>query len=222
MSWTATATKSGDGGFEKAPPGNHPAVLVGMIDMGDQWEEPFSTKPDPKTGKVQKARWVRKHYWVYELVTKKKTSQNANHLIAIDLTFSMAETAKMRKFVEARTGKTIPEGTEYDVTQELGRPVLLSVKMKGDYPRIEGVGAVPDGFTVPDPMTKPTAWKLDPAALDTIPSWVPYFYGQPLKEIVRKSRQVAGDRKAEVGNDPAGSQVGGEQYASTAEEDIPF
>ena len=103
--------------------------------------------------------------------------------------------------------------------------MLLNVQLKNDFPRIEGVAAVPDGFTVPDPLTKPTAWKLDPGALDSIPAWAPYFYGQPIKEIVRKSRQVAGERKVKQAGAPAGapvgSQVGGEQYATT-EQDIPF
>lgn len=195
--WSATASKGGEGGFEKAPPGNHPAVLVGIIDLGEQWEEPFSTKPDPKTGKVQKARWAKKLYWVYELVTKPKSGGGGNHLIAIDLTLSMTESAKMRKFIEARTGKTVPDGTDYKVVQELGRPVLLSVKEKNGYPRIDSVAGVPDGMTVPEPKTQPLAWKLDPAKIEEIPGWVPYLYGQPIKEVVRRSRQVAGERKAE-------------------------
>ena len=43
MSWTATANKSDGkgGGFEKAPPGTHPAVLVGIIDLGHQWQDPY-------------------------------------------------------------------------------------------------------------------------------------------------------------------------------------
>jgi hypothetical protein len=197
MSFTATASKSSEGGFEKAPPGNHPAVLVGIIDLGDQWDEPFSTKPDPKTGKVQKAKWVHRLYWVYELVTKKKQGMPGNHLIAIDLTFSMNEMAKMRKWVEARTAKTIPDGTSYDVMEELGKPVLLSVKMKGDYPKIEGVGAVPDGYPIPEPLTKPTAWKMDPAKLDEVPAWVPYLYGRKITDVIRDSRQIKGERKAQ-------------------------
>lgn len=221
MSWTATANKSEGGGYEKAPAGNHPAVLVGLIDLGEQWKEPFSAAPDPKTGKVPKAKWQRQVYYVYELVTKKRTNMDANHLIAIDLTFSMHEKSKMRLWAEARTGRAIPDGAVYDITQELGQPVLLNVKMKGDWPKIEGVSGVPDGFPVPDPKTKPVAWKLDPAKLDEIPAWVPYLYGEKIADVVRRSKQIAGDRKTET-REPVGSQVGGEQYATAAEQDIPF
>lgn len=219
MSFTATANKNSEGGFEKAPPGNHPAVLVGIIDLGDQWDEPFSTKPDPKTGKVQKARWIHRLYWVYELVTKKRAGMAGNHLIAIDLTFSMNEMAKMRKFVEARTAKTIPDGTDYDVMEELGKPVLLSVKMKGDYPRIEGVAAIPDGFQVPEPLTKPVAWKLDPAKVGEVPDWVPYLYGRKITDVIRDSRQIKGERKPQQPQQPQPNTTSGDDAEP---EDTPF
>lgn len=201
MSFTATANKSdgASGGFEKAPAGNHPAVLVGIIDLGDQWVEPFSDKPDER-GKVEVAKWKRQVYYVYELVTKKRTQGPGNHLIAIDLNFSMNEKAKMRKWVESRTGQAVKDGTDYDVTQELGQPVLLNVKMKGDYPKIEGVSGVPEGLTVPAPLTKPVAWVLDVNKINDIPPWVPYLYGRKIADVVRESRQVKGERKTQPAN----------------------
>lgn len=217
MSFTATASK-GEGGFEKAPPGNHPAVLVGIIDLGEQWEEPFNSKPDPTSGKVQKAKWVRKVYYVYELVTKKRAGMAGNHLIAIDLTFSMNEKAKLRKWVEARLGKTLPDGAEYDVTQELGQPVLLNVKEKNGYPRIDGVSGVPEGLSVPAPHFKPAAWVLDPAKLSEVPGWVPYLYGRKITDVIRDSRQIKGERKAQP--EPVGAGVGADDDGEDKE--IPF
>lgn len=204
--FTATASK-GEGGFEKAPPGNHPAVLVGIIDLGEQWEEPFSAKPD-ENGKVQKAKWVRKLYYVYELVTKSRAGAWGNHLIAIDLTFSMHERAKMRKWVEARTGKTIPDNTDYDVMQELGQPVLLNVKEKNGYPRIEGVSGVPDGLVVPAPRVTPVAWQVDPAKLGEVPSWVPYLYGRKITDVIRDCRRIKGERPAQPQREAAGAGAG--------------
>lgn len=214
--WTVTANKSEGGGFEKAPAGTHPAVLVGIFDLGEQWQEPFSTKPDPTTGKVQKAKWQRQLYYVYELVTKKRASMAGNIVIAIDLNFSMNEKAKMRQWVEARTGKKIPDGTDYDVMEELGKPVLLTVEMKGDYPRIKGVTGIPEGYTVPAPHIKPVAWQLDPAKLGEIPSWVPYLYGRKIADVVRESRQIKGERREQPQQQPAG--VGDD----VNDQDIPF
>ena len=199
MSFTATANKSdgNSGGFEKAPAGTHPAVLVAIIDLGEQWIEPFGSSKPGDGQKAEVAKWKRQLYYVYELVTKKRTSGPGNHLIAIDLNFSMNEKAKMRKWVEARTGKKIPDGTEYDVTQELGQPVLLTVEMKGDYPRIGGVTGVPEGYNVPAPHVKPVAWVLDVNKIGDIPPWVPYLYGRKIADVVRESRQVKGERKVQ-------------------------
>jgi len=199
MSFTATANKSegGGGGFEKAPAGTHPAVLVAIIDLGEQWVEPFGNAKPGDGQKQEVAKWKRQLYYVYELVTKKRTQGPGNHLIAIDLNFSMNEKAKMRKWVEARTGVKIKDGAEYDVTQELGQPVLLTVEMKGEYPRIGGVTGIPEGYTVPPPSVKPVAWVLDPAKLADIPPWVPYLYGRKIADVVRDSRQIKGERKTQ-------------------------
>lgn len=208
MSWTATANKSDGkgGGFEKAPPGTHPAVLVGIIDLGHQWQDPY--------GGEGEGRWEHRLYYVYELVTKKKTAQAANHLIAIDLKLSMHEKAKMRLWVEARTGKKIPDGTQYDVSQELGQPCLLQVVEKNGYPKIGGVMGIPDGLPVPAPLTKPTAWRYDADNLDAIPDWVPFLYGQPIREVVRNSREIKGERKRQ----PEPAVVG----ADGGDQTIPF
>lgn len=214
MSW-AIPTKKDDGGkFEKAPPGNHPAVLVAIIDLGNQWQEPYS---HPKPGeKPQVAKYQHKMYFVYELVTKKMTGKvNENHVIAVDLTFSMYETAKMRKWVESRLGKKLPDGVAYDITQELGQPVLLNVQLKGDYPRIEGVSAVPEGLPVPPPLHKPVAWKMgDPA--DALPPWLPYLYGRPIADVIRDSRELkgAGPAQPQQPQQPQAQQPAAPQQAS--------
>lgn len=198
MSWTATANKSDGkgGGFEKAPPGNHPAVLVGMIDLGHQWQDPYGGEGEGK--------WEHRLYYVFELVTKKKTAQDANHLIAIDLKLSMHEKAKMRQWVESRTGQKIKDGESYDVAKELGQPCLLQVVEKNGYPKIAGLMGVPEGLPVPTPKTTPTAWKFDAEKVADIPDWVPYLYGQSIQEVVRNSREVKGDRKRQP--EPAGGE----------------
>lgn len=182
MAWAMKASKSnGEGGFEKAPPGNHPARLVAMIDLGTHWQDGYQGA----AGKHQ-----HRLYFVYELVTKKMSGKvDTNHVIAIDLTLSMNEKAKMRKWVESRLGRKLADNEVYDIADELGQPVLLNVQMKGEYPKIEGVGAVPDGFQVPDPQNKPVAWQLgdDPAAL---PSWLPYLYGRAIPDVIADSEEM--------------------------------
>jgi hypothetical protein len=194
-----TAKKSSGGGdYEKPPPGNHPAVLVAVIDMGHQWQEPF--KGDPKS----KGAWQHRAFFVWELVTKKQSGSTRNHVIGLDLTLSLNEKAKLRKWVEARMGRPIAEGENYDAAKELGLPCLLNVVEKNGYPKIEGVSAVPEGFTVPAPQNKPLAWNIT-TAMDAkridLPTWLPYHYGQPIGDVIKKAQELDG-MAVEVVNSP--------------------
>src|SRR5687768_1016144 len=123
MSWSMTANKGG-GGSVKAPAGNHRAVLVGIFDMGRQWQDGFQGA---------EGKWQHRAYFVWELVDEPIAGTAKNHVIGIDLTLSLNEKAKLRKWIEARTGKAIPDGTPFDPTTELGQPCMLNVVMKGDY-----------------------------------------------------------------------------------------
>lgn len=205
MSWAIPA-KQGEGKFEKAPAGNHPAVLVAMIDLGNQWQEPYGT---PRPGeKAQAAKYQHRLYFVYELVTKKLTGKhNENHLIAIDLTLSMHEKSTMRKWVEARLGRRIRDNETYDVSAELGQPVLLNVVEKNGYPKIAGVSGIPDGLPVPPAQRPATSWKLnDPFAL--LPSWLPWLYGRDIPTVIRDSEEYKAGAVREEGAAVAGNPVG--------------
>jgi hypothetical protein len=202
--WTATAKKGGEGAFEKAPPGNHPAVLVAIIDMGTQWQEGYQGAP---------GKWQRRAYFVWELVLEKRAEGGGNHVIALDLNVSLNDKAKLRKWIEARTGKAIPDGVEYDVSQELGQPCLLGVVMKGDFPKVDSVSGVPKGMAVAEPGHKPVLISLDEfRAGAKIPDWVPYLYGEPLADVIKRCKEIGGlqgkgegestGRRAAVGGDP--------------------
>jgi len=199
MSWVAKTT-SGQGAYEKPPTGNHPAVLVAIIDLGRQWQEPFD--------KAEPGKFQHRLYFVYELVTKKMTGKvNENHTVAVDLTFSMHEKATMRKYIESRLGKKIVTD-QYDVTQELGQAVLLSVvENKNGYPKIGGVSAVPDGLPVPPALNKVLAWKLGDS-FAAIPPWLPYLYGRAIPEVIRDSEEYkSGTVSERAGENQAGQSA---------------
>lgn len=187
MSWKAKAAKGGSGDFEKAPPGNHPAVLIGLIGMGIQ-ENEFGG---------EKTR-QRRAMFVWELVTEKNKA-GGSFIIGIDLTVSLNEKAKLRQWIEARTGKPMPEGHEYDLSKELGKPCMLNVTEKNGYPKVAGMAAVPKGFTVPAPTRQPFIWDVDQIDANghfELPSWVPYLYGEPLSEHIK--RRVIEDEEGEA------------------------
>lgn len=189
--WKKTANSKGAAGgeYEQPPAGNHCAVLVAMIDLGEQRQEPYEAG-----GKIT---WPHRIYWCWELCDEKKSGSTANHTIGMDLTFSLHEKAKMRGFVEARRGSKIPDSMELDISEELGKPCLLNVVMKGDYPKIEGLGALPKGMPTPIPTYPLTILTLDDLqAGATIPEWVPWLYGESLSDVWKRAKELTGKAPA--------------------------
>lgn len=212
MEWNVSA---GGGNFEKAPAGNHPAVLVALVDLGMQWMDAYKDRP---------GKYMRKSFWVWELVTKKQAGmKDRNLLITADLTVSLHENATMTAWLKARLGRTPPDN--YNIFLELGQPCLLSVVEEGGYPKVKGMSAIPDGFTIPAAQHKPFGFKLNPKdpSLETLPDWLPYRYGRPVADVIRESKEIAGDRSkaAPAGGGATGATSGHETYQN-ADADIPF
>lgn len=171
-SWKRKASTSG-GDFDKAPPGNHPAVLVAIIDLGVQENEYQGVK-----------KYEERAYFCWEL-TSERGSNGKNHLIGIDLNVSLNEKAKLRKWVESWRGKKLMEGEEFDIRKLLGQKCLLTVIEKGGYPKVDGVAAVPKGMTVPSPERTPIMWDIEEDESKTpIPEWLPWLYGSKLEDVV--------------------------------------
>jgi hypothetical protein len=188
MSWTMTANKSGGGGvaFEKPPPGNHPARLVAIVDMGTLWQEGYQGAE----GKYQ-----HRAFFVWELVNAKQSGSTRNHTIGIDLTFSLNEKAKLRAWIGAQRGKPVADGEPFSLDTWLGHACLLNVVEKNGYPKIDGVTGVPTGFVVPEPQNTPFAWKVDAAAKTgkiDLPTWLPYFYGKPIGDTIQQCQELEG------------------------------
>lgn len=180
---TMKASKGGGGeGFAKAPPGNHPAVCVAIIDLGTH-ESDFN-------GEVKD---YHKLFFLWELVHEKNPNSGRNFVIGAELTKSLNEKAKLRQWIEARIGRVIPDGTEYPIESELGQPCLLNVAMKGDYPFIKGLSPMPKGMNVPAPSYAPLLWTLDMysgAGSCNFPAHVPYLYGEPLSQVIARCQEL--------------------------------
>lgn len=190
MSWDLKATEGKAGATERPPAGNHLAVLVGIFDMGSQWQEAFAAD--------EPGYYQRRAFFVWELVGVKVSGTTKNHVIGMDLTLSMNDKAKLRKFVEARTGKKFPEGAAFNPTTELGQPCLLNVVLKDKYPRVEGVAGLPDALkAIPvTPTYEPTAVSLDEfqSGAKVIPDWCPWFYGNPLADHINACKEIGKDK----------------------------
>lgn len=183
MSWAIPESKGG-GKTEKPPVGNHLAVLVAVIDMGKQLDDFDKAKP----------YWAWRAYFVWELVGEPIAGTTKNHVIAIDVALSTGEKSKLRKWVQARTGKPFPSGS-FDPTTELGQACMLSVIEKGGYPKVDGLAAVPAVFAkqVPKPTYELTALSLDEFKAGKMPpEWTPWLYGSPIEDHIRACQEIGG------------------------------
>lgn len=225
--WTKKVEKGG-GNFEKPPAGNHPAVLVAMIDLGTQ-------KQDYK-GKITKPHRI---YFCWELTAEPSKERPGQNLVAgMDYTNSLTEKAKLRAHIEARVGRSMPDGVDYDIRKELGQRCLLSLKQNGDYVNVDGMGALPKGMVVPDPKITPFLFslftdegensKLRPRAdidrdVAALPDWLPFLYGSKLADVIYDCEEFKGPATG-GGVTQAGRQAAAEHAVAgaAAEEQVPW
>lgn len=211
MSFKQTAGKGG-GDFERAPAGNHPAVLVAIIDLGTQHNEYQG-----------KASWRREVLLVWELPTK-KTAAGKSHLMSAAVTLSLNEKATLRKWIDGMTGKKMADGTEFDITAVLGKTCLLNVlhNDKG-YPRVEAVAGYPDGLPAPTATLAPTAVSLEEfEAGKAIPEWVPWLYSRSLEKMVSPADHVRNCKEIAGEGPPRSAPATEPAEAGKAGDPIPF
>lgn len=216
--WKRTTSKAGsDEDFPRPPAGNHVAVCVGIIAMGTQHQE-FGG--DEKVSN--------RAFFVWELLNEKQPgTKGSNFLIGLDLNTSLNEKAKLRKFIEARTGKAIPNDADYDISTELGQPCLLNVVEKQTakgraYSRVEGLAAVPKGMPVGKPQTAPYLWSLDDydgSGKITLPEWVPWCIGRRLPEVIAECDELVG--KIDPAKNGQGGSTSQHKPATTPTTSLP-
>lgn len=197
--WKATVSNGmQDGeGFEKAPAGNHAAVCVAIVDLGHQRSEYNGEE------KIQ-----HRLYFAWELVDEPMSgTKGRNHVVGIDLTYSLTEKAKLRKWIESRTGQSMADGSDYEIADELGQACMLSVvaNAKG-YPKVDGVGRLPKGMDAAAIKAKanhtPIAYHLsDFDDGKDLPNWLPWLYGKSLSDHI-KARVSEDDRPKPAGRAP--------------------
>lgn len=186
-----TANKGGSGPAEQPPSGTHPAVLVGLIDLGTQHEE-FGGE----------AKWQRQALLVWELPTKKRKDGKPFLMDAV-VTLSLNEKAKLRKWAEAMLDTKIADGAPFDIATLLGKACMVSVQLneKG-YAKVSAVTGFPD-MGVPPPAAGTAAFLCGleeyKGGAKAIPEWVPWQWSKALgrrasvPDVLGASRELAGE-----------------------------
>lgn len=170
------------GNFEAAPPGNHAAALVAVIDLGTQ-EETYQNV----------AKDVHQLYLVWELTDEKPEGSDHGHVIGRVYTYSGHPKAGLRKMLEGWRGRPYAEGEAMAPEAAVGKACLVSVMQEGGYSKVVGVGPLPKGMTAGKPSYKPVARALEDTG--PVPDWLPFIFGKPVAHVL--------DNAAE--NRPAGS-----------------
>lgn len=184
----ADDTRSGGGG-EMPPAGNHPANLVGLIDLGTHDEE--------YEGRPYKARKV---LFCWELSAEIRTNGEP-HIIVADYTLpdegeGAGKKSKLRLMLEAWRGRSLVHDEELDLSVLVGKQALLNVGIKkskkgNDFAAIVGVGPVPKTMTVPKPFHSPVQWYFGTGPFSP-PEWLPYLYGEPVGDVISSADEAKG------------------------------
>ncbi len=192
--WDMEATKSGTGGdFEVCPPGNYPAQIVGLIDVGTHEE----------VNERNETYDSRKMVLAVEIT--KKTSKGQRFVLSKLFTWSMRDNSNWYKLVCSLTGKKFNEGERFDPRQVLGMPCMANVTKKesGKTPGkffhiLEGIAQYPDELPKPDgSQFRPAiAWSVRSNDPPPAMGWIPnVYFGNgmcSIEKIVNMSKESRG------------------------------
>jgi hypothetical protein len=213
--WEVTATNAGGGGGELPPAGNHPGVLVGLIDLGSHDEE--------YQGKKYVARKV---LLAWELTAEHKSDGSPFVVIRdFNLMNEMGKKNGLRILLESWRGAPMDEGHKLSLNQLLGKPCLVNVTHEKtgsgkEVYKVKTVTPVPKTMTVPRALCEPMIW--DTSALPfRAPDWLPFLYGRAVDETIAESYEARGlTPPAQAKEPPPPSANGTAAEAST--DDVPF
>lgn len=192
MSAFKIKASSGGGDFSVPPPGNHPAVLVGLVDVGTQEEEYQGVRKS-----------ARKVFLAWELTGEADPATGKNFIVGRDYTASMHERSALRAIIEKWRGKALGDDEEFELTKILGKPCLLSLVHKQSqtgktYAKIDSIGALPKGMTAPPATITPFSWEIEGGDVSKIPDWMPRVYGELIKDVIARAEEITspGETKA--------------------------
>ena len=197
---TGTATKGGDGTFEVCPVGNHPAVIVGVIDVGTHMSDYMEGENKP-----QRQAFVVIQIDNGDAETARKDGRPFAFLRRIALQQRYGPKAAARTLLQKALGRELAEGENVVIKDMLGLNIMADIvhTAKGDktYDKLKDITSYPKKMARIEPAAEPFLCRFD----DPVPAldWLPRWFGQTIEDYRKASHEVAGtpeDRKTEGPN----------------------
>ena len=207
-----TAKASGGGSIAPVEAGTHPAVCVGLIDIGDQYNETY--KKSSRKVIIQ---------WEITDETITVDGKEVNRTISQTYTNSLNERSALYRDLISWRGKafTDEELAGFDLVKILGAPCLLTITHQdrngSTYANISGIAKAMKGMNI-TPTLPLFTFDLDVDPLEKMegmPAWIT----KKIEESTTYQERVAGS-----GND-AGMEYPGAAAFENADEDdgeLPF
>lgn len=203
--------KAGGGDYDMVPQGNHPGVLIGLIDLGTHYES-FQGQNEKKTRKV---------LFVWE-VEAEVDGKDKRLVIGRDFNVYLndkgeivyGQKSNIRKLLEGWRGKAYGEDEDIDLEAVWKKPCLVNVKHdktnRGkDVAKVDGVNALPKGMPPLKPTFECVLFSADSEAAAPSQEWLPRLYGEKLPDVIGRSleRGGSGQREATAGAAPGTSDT---------------
>ena len=209
MSWK-TLKNEPSGASEQPPEGNHPAVLVAIVNLGHQ---DVTYQGESKV--------VHELYFCWELCHKTR-SNGERHLVKKTVTASLHEKANLAKLLKGWFGKAVPPGASLDLPKLLGKAGLVNVGRddSGKYAVLNGVGPLPDGTAAPPPQRTPVITGVGEDA--EVPDWLPWIYKESVADYCAHSHEMGGRTTAAPAQNGKAAQAAPVTADANGSDDTPF
>jgi len=187
-------TNIGTGDYEKIKPGTHPAVCIGVWDLG-----------------LQTTTWQGKEKQQYKILiawkTNEKDAKGNNFYLVKKYTNSLGDKANLRQDIKGWLGRDLSpdECINYDYEELVGKQCILSVVHSDDgrFANINSISSPITGLSVvhdmeiPDWITK-TVEKARISAVKTVPDHLKQFVSgndtiSQEKSFIEQNKGQSGD-----------------------------
>lgn len=187
--WDTPVTKGAGGGefkYELCPAGNHPATIIGVINVGHHEK----VRDDHTTYQQQEL--------VYLLELIEEQSDGSPFIFGLRCARSMNDRSTMYDLATSVLGETFPENAVFDPRRLVGQACQVQIVhkehtnakgQKATYANIasKGVKGFPRKMTPPKPVHEWLVWSVNDGTPCPEDKWLPVIYGKTINQIVAES-----------------------------------